>query len=178
MKVALIIGHSNHSQGASNKRHKITEFMYNSRLVFDISQKLDFCEWAIVHREDYKSLPERVNSTKADLAISFHCNAYNQEVSGTETLYYHSSMIGKKIAKQMQVLVSQVLHLPNRGIKPKHTEDRGGYILRYTNMPCILTEPFFIDNDSDLEIANSKHKELVAAYVAVIRNTHENLLDK
>jgi len=58
-----------------------------------------------------------------------------------------------------------VLGLPNRGIKPKGTEDRGGYVLRYTNAPCIISEPFFIDNDLDLLLVRNRYDNFVAALI-------------
>ena len=62
------------------------------------------------------------------------------------------------------------LKLPDRGIKPKTSEDRGGYLLRYTNAPCVIAEPFFIDNDSDLARAQEDKDidELAVAYAKAI----------
>lgn len=60
------------------------------------------------------------------------------------------------------------LGINDRGIKPKTAEDRGGFLLRYTSMPCLIAEPFFIDNDEDLAKANSNRDELVQAYADAI----------
>jgi N-acetylmuramoyl-L-alanine amidase len=60
------------------------------------------------------------------------------------------------------------LNLPNRGIKPKTTEDRGGTLLKYTNAPCIIAEPFFIDNDNDLDRALEDLDGLAKAYANAI----------
>jgi len=114
-------------------------------------------------------MPKKINALKPDLIISFHCNAYNNTVSGTEVLYYHGSDQGKKYADAMRNMIINVLKLPDRGSKPIDTEDKGGYLLKYTKAPCILIEPFFIDNHRDLAQAKNKEKELVQAYVGFIK---------
>jgi len=46
----------------------------------------------------------------------------------------------------------------------KQYEERGGYLLRYTGAPCVIAEPFFIDNDQDLKKAQQNIVELAGAY--------------
>lgn len=67
----------------------------------------------------------------------------------------------------LNALVSE-LRLPDRGIKPKTSEDRGGYLLRYTKAPAVISEPFFIDNDQDLSVARSDLEGLARAYASAI----------
>ncbi len=62
----------------------------------------------------------------------------------------------------------EYLKLPNRGVKPRSAEDRGGYLLRYTHAPCVIAEPFFIDNDSDLARAQEDIDGLAAVYANTI----------
>ncbi len=83
-------------------------------------------------------------------------------------LYYHSSDAGRTIAEILQRCLVDFLSLPDRGIKPKTSEDRGGYLLRYTNAPCVIAEPFFIDNDHDLARAHEDLYGLAAAYTNAI----------
>ena len=56
----------------------------------------------------------------------------------------------------------------NLGVKPKKSEDRGGYLLRYTHAPCVIAEPFFIDNDEDLARAREDPDGLALAYARAI----------
>ncbi len=79
-------------------------------------------------------------------------------------LYYHRSTKGKQAASILQAKLIEALSLPARGIKARTTEDRGGYLLKYTAAPCIISEPFFIDNDDDLKVATEKRDRLVSAY--------------
>ena len=77
---------------------------------------------------------------------------------------------GKKMAEILLNHLVEHLKLPNRGIKPKTAEDRGGPLLRYTEAPCVIAEPFFIDNDSDLSKAQEDEDidELAVAYTKAI----------
>ena len=72
-------------------------------------------------------------------------------------MYYHKSKQGKAIAQIFQNNMLSALGLSNRGLKPISAEDRGGYLLRYTNAPCVLIEPFFIDNNSDFDIVMNSY---------------------
>jgi len=177
-KVALIVGHSSTSGGAVNKlaHAAVNEYEFNNALVKEIVEAFNRTvpeeqniTLEIVYRDNgYAQLPSDVNKTKADFAISFHCNAFNTKASGTEMLYYHSSDNSKMLAGIALNNVVNALNLPDRGIKPKHSEDRGGYLLRETNMPCIISEAFFIDNIFDLARAQSAKSGLVNAYIDTI----------
>ena len=159
MRVAVIVGHQENSPGAVNENYQVSEFEFTQRLAHDI--KHSFAEFnlvdeiVIVYREtNYKNLPYQINRLNPDLIVSLHCNAYDTHASGCEMLYYHSSEKSKEIARIFQNHLVQRLENKDRGIKPKHSEDRGGYLLRYTLAPCIITEPFFIDNDDEYLRAN------------------------
>ena len=170
MKIALVIGHSEKSQGASNSEGA-TEFEYNERLVSMIHTVLhkSGIDIKVVYRGSYSKLPEKINKLEPDYVIACHCNAYNRAVSGTEVLYYHSSVKGMLLAESLQESMVDALRLPDRGVKPKHSEDRGGYLLRYTDAPCVIIEPFFIDNIEDFLTASMNMDKLAYAIVDVIR---------
>lgn len=165
MKIALVIGHKKARPGACNKDAGLCEFEFNEKLAHDIESKGELEDLHIVYRRTYSKLPQDINNLKPDVAVSLHCNAFNEKASGSEVLYYHSSVKGEKIAKSFLNNIVGVLGLPNRGIKPKGTEDRGGYVLRYTNAPCIISEPFFIDNDLDLLLVRNRYDNFVAALI-------------
>ena len=137
MDVALVIGHKDHHPGACNKDDDLCEFCFNEELAYDISTELWYFDSEIVYREDggsYSKLPFYINEDiDPELVVSLHCNAFNTKASGTEVLYYHRSIKGKAIAQVFQANLLYALELPDRGIKGKGTEDRGGFILRYTN---------------------------------------------
>ncbi|MEA3404946.1 MAG: N-acetylmuramoyl-L-alanine amidase [Pseudomonadota bacterium] len=164
---ALVIGHKKTSPGAVNKTQNLSEFDYNEQLAMDIEYALkDQEELRIqkVYRRTYDTLPTDLNELDPDFIISLHCNAFNKKASGTEVLFYHRSKKGKKLAKTLNKSLVGALGLKDRGIKAKSVEDRGGYLLKATHAPCLIAEPFFIDNDKDLEVAETHHAELVLAY--------------
>lgn len=155
MIVALIVGHSKTSTGAKNSSYGTSEFKFNDQLANEI--KGNFYEHnltdqiVIIHRENgYAKLPQEINSSEADLVVSLHCNAFDTMANGCEMLYYHKSNKGKEVARIFQNNIVQLIENKDRGINPKSSEDRGGYLLNMTKAPCIICEPFFIDNDDEL----------------------------
>lgn len=172
MKVGLIIGHKPCSPGACNKKHNICEYQFNDALachITDLMKKFKpSIEVQIIRRRSYRTLPDDVNKLNPDFCISLHCNAFNKKWNGTEVLYYHRSKNGKKLAEILQICLLNALGFRDRKILPTTTEDRGGTLLRYTNMPCVIAEPFFIDNDQAFEDVQSKYDALTQAYVDCI----------
>ncbi len=185
MKVVVVVGHNEENQGASNSTYNVTEFMFNQKLAQDIVH--NFSKFnkkdnaVIMYRENgedgYRNLPGRINNLSPDLVISLHCNAFNTIVNGCEVLYYHTSIDGKEIAKICQEHLVKGLGNNDRGIKSKTTEDRGGYLLRYTEAPCVICEPFFIDNDDDFSNADKyfKNGDLTTWYCEAIDESLEYL---
>ncbi|MCK4527514.1 N-acetylmuramoyl-L-alanine amidase [candidate division WOR-3 bacterium] len=175
-KIALVIGHTEKSPGAINTTCGVSEFDFNRKLVTSIAAIIDDrCEVKIVYRERYSDLPEKINAWNPDFVICFHANAFNGRVMGAETLFYHKSKKGKEMATIFQSNIVKALGLKDRGIKGKSSEQRGGYVLRFTEVPCILIEPFFIDNDDDYKTAVNKYPELVGACVDSIYEIIETI---
>ena len=171
-KIALIVGHEKKAQGGSN-RNGVTEYDYNNRLAELVAALLvtEEHEPFIVYRDGttYSKLPERVNETGADVAISLHCNAFNGQASGSETLHYANSKNGARLAEHIQKKVVGVMELPDRGLRPVNVKykgrkgDRGGHLCKHTSMPTVIVEAFFIDNDSDLKRGEERIIILAAA---------------
>lgn len=172
MKIALIVGHEKKAQGASNVNGE-TEYTFNRKLAKLIAPILlaQGHEPVIVYRDGttYSKLPQRVNQTEADIALSLHCNAFNTTATGSEVLHYVNSQNSERLASLIQREVVQVLELRDRGLRPvdaKHKGrkgDKGGHLCKYTAMPCVIVEAFFIDNNSDLAVATAKINELAEA---------------
>lgn len=93
------------------------------------------------------TLKERVkiaNTSKADLFVSFHFNAFNgvwdKTQGGISTYYFTNSGKGRKLAEMVQSELIDGTSQVNRGI---HTATF--YVLKYTNMTAILIEAGFMD---------------------------------
>jgi len=177
MKVALVVGHTEESQGAKNINYNISEFVYNRKIVESLVRFFSDSNIEVVpvYRNSYKKLPDEINDLNPDFIISFHCNAFNKSATGSEVLYYHSSHVGSIIADTFLGNTVATLYLKDRKTKAKHSEDRGGYILKNTNAPMVILEPFFIDNDADLSVALSKENELLKSYIYSIEYVAEKL---
>ncbi len=165
---ALVIGHKRRSPGAVNLSQNLSEFDFNDDFAMRIERKVQETEIQRVYRRTYRELPEDINALGPHFIVSLHCNAFDGRVSGTEVLYYHKSERGKEIAEILQRNLVEFLKLPDRGVKPRTSEDRGGYLLKYTKAPCVIAEPFFIDNDGDLARAQENVEELAAVYAKAI----------
>lgn len=158
MRIIVIIGHSKNSQGAVNKLSGVSEFDFFRKVAHDIERNFPehnmSDEIVVMYRENgYQKLPSEINELEPDLIVSLHANAFDTTVEGCETLYYHKSAKGKEIAQIIQDKLVSVIVNKDRGIKPKTSEDRGGYLLKETAAPCVICEPFFIDNILDYRIA-------------------------
>lgn len=172
---ALVIGHKKNSPGAINENNNLDEFGFNEKLVFLIGKKVKKTNVTRVYRRTYATLPGDINELDPDFVISLHCNYYDRKTSGTEVLYHHKSRKGKEIAEILLKNLVEYLGLPDRGIKPKTVEDKGGYLLRYTAAPCLIAEPFFIDNDDDLARAMEDLDGLAEAYTKAIDEISKKL---
>lgn len=167
-RVAIVIGHGPRiDEGAENK-DGTTELDWNQdlahRILRDITEPSIRLHGVVVHRVTEKLQPvTETNETRADMAIELHLNS-TPGASGTEMIHYPGSARGMKLASLLQAAAVRVLGLPNRGIKTPQGGGRGLRWLKNTNMPAVIVESFFIDNDGDLSVGNEKKDELAKAY--------------
>ena len=172
---ALVVGHKKNNPGATNQATGLSEFEFNEQLAIDIEKRVTQVTVQRVYRRTYRQLPSDIDELEPDFIVSLHCNAFNQSANGCEMLYYHRSKKGKAMAEILQQKVQSALGNHDRGTKPKSAEDRGGYLLRYTAAPCVITEPFFIDNDDELSNAKAKYEQLVSAYAEAIEEVAQSM---
>lgn len=101
-----------------------------------------------------QSLAYRVNKANTSgsiLHICMHVNAFEKDkANGCEVEYI--SATGKTYADKICTEISNSLGYRNRG---SHLRT-GLYVLKYTNMPSILIEPFFCDTKTDCDKYNSE----------------------
>jgi len=71
--------------------------------------------------------------------------------------------------QQVQKHFIIIIGYRDRGIKPKDVEDRGGYLLRYTNAPCVIVEPCFMSNTQELKDFMYKKNKYYEAIVEGIK---------
>jgi N-acetylmuramoyl-L-alanine amidase len=165
---ALVIGHHPDKPGAVNAKTGINEFQFNKELALRIEHAAENVRIQKIFRSSYEELPGDINSLNPDFIISLHCNAFDNIASGTEVLYCHCSEKGKNLAVILLNHLVKHLDLRNRGIVPRKEGELGYNILCKTNAPCVIAEPFFISNDSDLARAQSDLDGLAIAYAKAI----------
>lgn len=91
----------------------------------------------------------KANSSGSMLHLCFHANCYNGNAYGCEMEVASDS--SARIGQSIQNEVVSSLGFSNRGVKRPSL-----YVTRHTKMPCVLTEPFFIDNRGDCNKYNAE----------------------
>ena len=110
--------------------------------------------------EDLSYGVNKANNWKADLFISCHMNAGGG--SGSEVIFCPGSIKGKEYAEKVQKsLVS--LGFANR---KAYADVRGLYEPKHTKMPCIIVEPFFLDNEKDAALYRKLGYDKIAEAIA------------
>lgn len=164
------------------------EYEFNRDIVERIMKRLD--ELGIRYYDlvpDYARvgniLEERVrranrkSSELPKIFLSVHSNAgptrspndwVIDQISGTETWYYHSSTKGRKLARIFQKKLIEATGWKNRHIKSRSKNQF--YVLKKTTMPAILTENGFYNNKNQvLELQKEEVRQLIAeAHVQAI----------
>ena len=82
----------------------------------------------------------------ADIFVSIHCNASNDEsAKGTETFYFPGSETGHALARCIQSELVALCHTVDRNVK---TNDEWTVLLE-TAMPAVLVELAFLTNEAE-----------------------------
>ena len=99
------------------------------------------------------------NELDADIFISLHCNAFNQQARGTECLVFAKGSYAEDLADAIQRQIVNALDMVDRGVK----ERPDLAVLKHTVMPAVLVEMAFIDNEEDCEKLINQQDEFAAA---------------
>ena len=149
-RVALVVGHSKSSQGAMSKPFNLSEYKYNSTLAAIVKMLFNKEEINVKifeRRTTIQEVTKDVNLWNPDAIIEFHCNSYDTKVGGREALYWHLSGRGCLLAGLLLKNLGSVPGIgKDRGCVPLIRGNRGWYLLAKTKAPCVILEPFFIDN--------------------------------
>lgn len=105
------------------------------------------------------SVCEDANTWGADVFVSIHCNACNGSARGTEVECYDSDSNGGTLAQRIQDQIVGAVGTVDRGVK----EMPGLIVLKHTDMPAVLVETAFIDNDADAALLENKVDEFARA---------------
>lgn len=115
------------------------------------------------------TVTETANEWGADIFISIHCNAANTAARGTEVECYGAGE-GEKLAQCIQTQIVDSVGTVDRGVKYMP----GLLVLKYTDMPAVLVETAFIDNNDDAELLQSRADDFARAIARGVTD-YENL---
>ncbi len=123
---------------------------------------------------DLYDRPKLANEKGADFFISIHCDSTPKpnSASGTTTYFHASDPDGRALAQAIQKHVAAVTGLPNRGAQTDTAIYQSGFaVLRRSEMPAVLIEVAYINNDKDrAKLKDPKFQRKVAeAIVAGLR---------
>ena len=102
---------------------------------------------------------DEVNGWSADVFVSLHCNAANGCAQGTETLVYVNKGKSAQLAACIQSQIVDSLVTIDRGVKERPML----IVLNSTDMPAVLVEMAFVDNDEDAQILTERADEMARA---------------
>jgi N-acetylmuramoyl-L-alanine amidase len=158
-RLAILIGHNDVAKGAFSPHLLVSEWDYNQRVAREMQAAAS--EFGLEPRVFFRDRNRRGYATEIAIAyaaidawdpaaiMELHFNAGGG--TGTETLYWHSSRNGKKLADAVREAILGELDMRDRGSRARRSGDRGSTSLRVSAHPTILTEPFFGDSDSDCD---------------------------
>ena len=131
-----------------------------------LAQYLDTagCEVRTLQDDDLGLVCEQSNEWGADIFVSLHCNAFNTQARGTETLY--KSFNGQRLAQCIQDQIINSINTVDRGVKKRD----GLWVLNGTDATAVLVEMAFIDNEYD-------HSLLVNDLDTIVRAVARGITD-
>ena len=166
MKIFLNPGHDRQlDSGAVNPVHRLRE----ADVVWSVTEEVTRCirerlndagiETETLQDDSLSRITNVANNSGSDYFVSIHCNAFNTVAQGTEVEVYSHSSAGNELAKAVQSSIVETLSTVDRGVK----ERPGLYVLKYTEMPAILVELAFIDNEEDYQLLANRPEAFAAA---------------
>ena len=162
--IALDAGHGGANPGATyNGRQEKDDAL---RLTLAVGRLLEYAciNGDYSRNEDIYDSParkaEKANEADADYFVSIHRNSsvYPNQYTGIESIVYNNSGPAARIAENINENL-QALGFVNHGV----SERTNLVVLNRTQMPAVLVEAGFINNDSDNAIFDQRFDELAQA---------------
>lgn len=179
--IAICIGHSRkiggrYDGGAWSDSLQINERDFNLKVADKLQKLLSEKKIASKIFREYNGngygtamfdVANKIRMARATFAIELHFNSSEPGANGHEWLYWHSSLLGKRIAQKFEDAFSKLFpNIKARGIKAIQKQDRGGKFLELTHCPAVILEPFFGSNVQDCSKINVER--IAEAYAKAI----------
>lgn len=117
------------------------------------------CEVMNLQHESLKRIYCTANEWGADLFVSIHCNAFNKIAKGTEVFTYPDDDEGAALAEFILRQIVDTFRTVDRGVK----FSTNLAVLNGTDMPAVLVEMAFIDNDDDAVLLRDRQDDFARA---------------
>lgn len=112
---------------------------------------------------------KRIKTGNGSVVCEFHFDAANGKASGTTALVGDDAdRLDKMFAAELCGITSEILGIPNRGVKSESESHRGRLGLMRETGTVALLEVCFIDNVSDMAAYQAKKAALANAYAAIL----------
>lgn len=171
-KIVVDAGHGGSDWGASYEGRKEKDDNLNLALAVGEILRNNGVDVEYTRTDDVYNTPlEKAmmgNNANADFFISFHRNATGVPVksTGIETLVFDDSGIKAEMARNINSELEN-LGFVNRGV----IERPNLVVLKRTDMPALLIEAGFIDNEEDNEKFDAEFDEIASAIAEGILKT-------
>lgn len=173
-KIILDAGHGGSDPGAVYQgRQEKDDVLKLTLAVGDILQEngyeIEYTRTTDIYETPYEKAVQG-NTSGADLFVSIHRNAFPtpNTASGVETLIYDNSGIKYEIAESINAELEKI-GFRNLGIK----ERPNLIVLKRTEMPSVLVEVGFIDNEKDNALFDAEFDNIAKGIAAGIMNVIE-----
>lgn len=122
-------------------------------------------EVKLLQANSLEEICDVANEWSADYFVSIHCNACeSHQGTGTETFCYAFGTEAAKFAASIQRKIVAKLGMIDRGVREASYQ-----VLRCTDMPAVLIECGFIDNNDDVvKLINNQGDFADAIYRGII----------
>lgn len=177
---------------------RFMEYQFNQIIVQGIASKLEergVAFYVTVEPEErvgnfLKERVDRANALESDLQkifVSVHSNAgpapsidhfTDPSIRGLEAWFYYGSLEGMVIASKFVEELHNLLGWRNRGIKRRQKNQF--YVLKETQMPAILTESGFYNNEEEVKLLCDPYyqNKIIEAHVNAIMYFEQNGIDE
>ena len=187
--LAIVIGHNAARPGAWSETLQTSEYDWNkdeATLLVAAIHRLpgpaitmsvfERSSYAASYKLEMRQLTGAVNAARPRLIVSRHFNALNGKVHGCCALHYPGSARGALAAEVLSRAAATALGGRNIGAMAQAVSASGKplHILRDTQAPAVILEPFFGDHEGDAERARTARAS--GSLAAALATTIQNLL--
>lgn len=159
--------------GAVTHDRAVNEWTYNNQVAKNMQVLAAIYGHVVTVYNYYPTMSYVARITREephDVALELHFNSAGPKAHGTETLYWHRSRNGQKLAQFVNDGVVASFKTRNRGAKKLIPGMRGVSFVRDTKPPAIICEPFFGSNVDDWRKFRDAQNQLAHAYLAGLQN--------